>query len=31
MLNEKININSISKITNLSIEKINEIKKKLVS
>ena len=27
MLNEKININSISKITNLSIEKINEIKK----
>ena len=27
MLNEKIAINAISKITNLSIEKINEIKK----
>ena len=31
MLNEKIDINTISKIANLSIEKINEIKKKLVS
>ena len=31
MLNEKIDINTISKISNLSIEKINEIKKKLVS
>ena len=27
MLNEEIAINAISKITNLSIEKINEIKK----
>ncbi len=31
MLNEKIDINTISKIANLSIEKINKIKKNLVS
>ena len=31
MLNEKIDINTISKISNLSIEKINKIKKNLVS
>ena len=30
MLNEKIDINSISKIANLSIKEINEIKNKMI-